>query len=451
MNKIVLLGAGRSASVLIQYLLNWASANDYYLHLGDLNLELAAEKLGGHERGIAFAFDVNKAEDCRKAAEGAAVLLSLLPAHLHVPVAKACLEAGVSMLTASYVSSDMQALHEAAQNKGLMFLNEIGLDPGIDHLSAMEVLDDLKEAGAEITCFKSYCGGLVAPESDTNPWGYKFSWNPRNVILAGQSTAKFMQNFQTKFVPYQRLFTYIDPIDFEKIGNFEGYPNRDSLGYRQVYGIMNVPTVIRGTIRKKGFSAGWNVFVQLGITDDSYVYPQDESLTYRSFLNSFFKYDKHLSLEEKLKKMLPSAEADDIFSKIASTGIFEERVIGIQNASPAQILQHLLEEKWRLEAHDRDMVLMQHIFKYKLDGKNRCLKASLAVIGQNNMQTAMAKTVGLPIGIAAKLFLEKKFSLTGVVVPVQKEIYKPILSELEGYGIVFHEQSYDIAESELYD
>ncbi len=451
MKNIVLLGAGRSASALIQYLLKWASENDFFVRIGDKNLSVAEEKISNHPRGQAFAFDVQKYEDCQSAVQNAAVIVSLLPAHLHVPIAQACIEAGVSMLTASYISPAMQALHNEAESKNIMILNEIGLDPGIDHLSAMEVLDDLNEAGANITCFKSFCGGLVAPNSDTNLWGYKFSWNPRNVILAGQSTAKFMQNGQTKFVPYQRLFTYTEPIHFSQIGDFEGYPNRDSLSYLQAYRIQKVPTVIRGTIRKKGFSDAWNVFVQLGLTDDSYIYPNSAETTYRSFLNSYFQYDQHLSLEDKLKKMLHASMREDVFERINSTGILEDNIIGLDKATPAQILQQLLEEKWRLEPSDKDMVLMQHIFKYQLEGQNRCLRSSLVVIGQDNVQTAMAQTVGLPLGIATKLFLEKKIMLKGVLMPLVKELYRPILSELESCGIAFREHSTDISELELYN
>ncbi|WP_375560796.1 saccharopine dehydrogenase family protein [Bernardetia sp. OM2101] len=463
MKNVVILGAGRSSYALIDYLVEHSKENDWQIEVGDLDISLAQEKIKNHERAPAFQFDVSDLEECRKIARRADLVISLLPAFLHAPVAEVCVQESTSIFTASYVSPQMQKLDAEAKQKGLLLLNEIGLDPGIDHLSAMQVLDKIRfhnqseDEKAEITAFRSFTGGLLAPESDNNPWNYKFTWNPRNVVLAGQGTAKFIQNHQYKYAPYHRLFSYCEPIESKEFAQinqhdeeykFEGYPNRDSLQYRSTYGLDTIPTMLRGTIRRNGFCNSWDTFVQLGMTDDSYKIENSDKLTYRQFANMFFKYDPFLSLEEKLKTIYNFS--DSKLKQWEFLGFFEDKKITLQNASPAQILQHLLEEKWTLDPQDKDMILMQHRIKYTYQGKAKELTSSLVVFGDDSKHTAMAKTVGLPLAIAAKLYLTGNLHLKGVQIPIHREIYEPVLAELENHGIIFKEEIAEIDKSELY-
>jgi saccharopine dehydrogenase-like NADP-dependent oxidoreductase len=360
---------------------------------------------------------------------------------LHLLVAEDCVSFKRHFITASYLSTDMLNLHEAAIKGGILILNECGLDPGIDHMSAMEVIHRLQDQGCELQSFKSYTGGLVAPESNDNPWGYKFSWNPRNVIIAGQGTARYIRNGAYKYIPYNRLFTEIEKIEVEGFGTFDGYANRDSLAYRHHYGIETIPTLLRGTLRQSGYCRAWDVFVKLGLTDDTYKVEKCETLTYaelvKAFLPASSKKESLLEAVAALCGLPPDGEA---MTRIKWTGILEDDMIEITDASPAMILQNLLEKKWKLEPHDKDMIVMQHQFEFIRNGQAEKLTSSLVVKGEDQMYTAMAKTVGLPLGIAASLILDGKLTLTGVHIPVMKEIYEPVLKELGKMGIRFQEK-----------
>ncbi len=441
MKKILLLGAGRSSYSLIQYLLSNASKENWHITVGDFSVKLAQEKIGNHPQGVAIQFDINNSESADNEISKADIVISLLPPNLHFKAAQSCLKFGKHLLTASYISPEIKKLEEEVKAKGLLFLNEIGLDPGIDHLSAMQIIDRLKAENAKISAFRSYTGGLVAPEYDNNPWNYKFTWNPRNVVLAGQGTAKYIINGQYKYVPYHRLFKHLEEITIENYGVFEGYPNRDSLAYREAYSIANIPTLLRGTLRKKGYCQSWDAFVQLGMTDDGYALENSENMTYREFTNSFLQYSQVHLVEEKLAHLLGIKTDDALIKKIAWLGLLGHEKIGLARATPAAILQQLLEKKWKLEEGDKDMIVMQHIFDYETSvGEKRTLTSSLVVKGENEQDTAMAKTVGLPLGIAAKLLLQGKINFSGVLMPVHEQIYNPILKELEEYGVKFWEK-----------
>ncbi|HTL82831.1 MAG TPA: saccharopine dehydrogenase C-terminal domain-containing protein, partial [Bacteroidia bacterium] len=263
MKNILVIGAGRSSSSLIHYLLSEGKKNDWKVRVGDIDGKNAKEKTSGFDNGTGFRFDIADEKQRAEEIKNADIVVSMLPAFMHGAVAKDCVRLGKHLVTASYISEEMRALNDEATKKNIILLNEIGLDPGIDHMSAMEVITRLKEQKAEITSFHSYCGGLVAPESNDNPWGYKFSWNPRNVILAGQGTAQYIENGEYKYLPYSRLFSQATTIRVEGCGEFDAYANRDSLSYRSVYGLEKIPTMLRGTLRMNGFCKAWNVFVQL--------------------------------------------------------------------------------------------------------------------------------------------------------------------------------------------
>ena len=440
MKKILVIGAGRSAVTLIKYLLDNSSANNWLVTVADFSIELAENAIGNHKNGKAIFFNVTDEKQRESEIENADIVISMLPASLHILVAKDCVRFGKDLVTASYVSLEIAELDEAAKQAGILLLNEIGLDPGIDHMSAMQVIDEIKENGGELTSFKSFCGGLVHPDYDNNPWNYKFTWNPRNVVLAGQGTAQYIENSDYKYIPYTSLFERIEHMEVLDAGEFEGYANRDSLSYRKSYGLDDIPTLFRGTLRRKGYSAAWNVFVQLGMTDDTYKLENSASITNREFINMFLPFNDALTVEEKLCKQFSLTTDSVIFQKIAWLSTFSENKIGMENASPAQILQAICEKKWTLGSEDKDMVVMQHQFEYVQNGEQKKLNSSLLVFGDDSIYTSMAKTVGLPVAIATKLILNGAIKSTGVKIPTTKDIYAPVLKELEENGINFVEE-----------
>nr|WP_315143616.1 saccharopine dehydrogenase C-terminal domain-containing protein [uncultured Flavobacterium sp.] len=443
MRTILIIGAGRSASSLIQYLLAKSKKEQLHLIIGDLSLELAQKKTNNHPNATPIALDIFNTQQRQDAIQKATIVISMLPAHLHIEVAKDCVLFNKHMVTASYISDAMLALDAEVKAKGLIFMNEIGLDPGIDHMSAMKVIDEIKEKGGKMLLFESFCGGLVAPESDDNIWNYKFTWAPRNVVLAGQGgAAKFIQEGAYKYIPYCNLFRRTEFLEVEGYGRFEAYSNRDSLKYRSVYGLDDVLTLYRGTIRRVGFSKAWNMFVQLGMTDDSYIMEGSEEMTYRQFVNSFLPYHPTDSVELKMRHILKIDQDDIMWDKLVELDLFSRsKKVGLKNATPAQILEKILSDSWTLQPEDKDMIVMYHKFGYELNGVTSQIDSKMVCIGDDQMYTAMAKTVGLPVAMAALLILNGKIQTSGVQLPIQKEVYEPILNELESYGVVFNEQA----------
>jgi saccharopine dehydrogenase-like NADP-dependent oxidoreductase len=455
MKNILVIGAGRSASSLIKYLLDQAGQKKWKVTVGDVSAELVEQKTKGHPASRAIVFDIHNTSQREMEIQAADIVISMLPASMHFAVAADCIRFRKHLVTASYVSKEIAELDAAAKDAGVILLNEIGLDPGIDHMSAMQVIDRIHEEGGELLSFRSYCGGLVAPEYNDNPWGYKFSWNPRNVILAGQGTAQYIENGSFKYIPYNRLFLQTEPVEVKGHGAFEAYANRDSLSYRKPYGLKNIPTMFRGTLRMPGYCKAWNVFVKLGLTDDTYQVVDSEHLTYKDLVEAFVPGKGEL--KARLKTWMGSEIDQEILEKLEWLGLFSDRSIGLINASPAVILQQLLEEKWKLKEEDKDMIVMQHEFLFRSSakseeespgGENPCFSesvgikkivSSLVVKGENSIYTAMAKTVGLPVAIAAGLILDGKIKTSGVLIPTLKEIYEPVLSDLEHQGIRFDE------------
>lgn len=442
MTNILVIGAGRSSIYLIEYLLSKAETHHWKITVADMDVRLATEKTRNHPHSSAIAFDIRKEEERRKIIGAHDLVISMLPATMHGDVARDCVELGKHMATASYVSADMKALDAEAQKKGLLLLNECGLDPGIDHASAMKIIDEIHHQGGELNTFKSYCGGLVAPESNDNPWGYKFSWNPRNVVVAGQGTAQFLQDGETKFIPYNRIFSQIEQVEVGGYGKFDAYANRDSIGYSEVYGLKNIKTMIRGTFRQHGYCKAWNVFVKLGLTDDSSRITHADRLTYSSLVDSFLPSSSG-TLKERLKNFVGKDWDQDLENKLDYLELFSKKPVLLPEGTPAQLLQALLEEKWKLKSGDKDMIVMQHQFEYVLPGTNSLqrITSSLGVIGKDEQHTAMALTVGLPLAITVKNFLNGQFKRYGVQIPIHKEIYEPLLKEMETWGVRFNEQA----------
>lgn len=441
--KILILGAGRSSSYLIDYLAEQSLQHDWKLTVGDTDLDQVKKKTDIYPHVDAILFNIFDQKQREKQISQTDIVISMLPAVYHIHVARTCIRFGKHLLTASYVSPEIKELHKEALQEDVLILMEMGLDPGIDHMSAMQVINQLVEQGANVTSFKSYCGGLVASESDDNPWGYKFTWNPRNVVIAGQSTVKYMEDGHYKYIPPHQIFARAERVFVEEFGLLEAYGNRDSLSYREVYGLQNASTVVRGTLRKNGFCKAWQFLVKLGVTDDSYTLEDSENMTYHEFVNTFLsnEYQQDKSIEQRVAHYMGVSENCEEIQKMKWLGIFDNEKINLANATPAQILQQLLERKWLLSSNDKDMVVMQHQFKYELNGENKSFVSSLVIKGEDSVHTAMAKAVGLPLAVAAKLILQGKIAAKGVQIPVWKEIYEPVMEELSHLGIQFKEQA----------
>ncbi len=438
---VLVFGAGKSTAYLVDYILDKSAEEHLKLIIADINPNPIDPKVASHVNCTTIQLDIFEDEKREKAIQNASIVISMLPPKLHIKVAEDCLRFGKHLVTASYISSAIQTLDKSVKEKGLVFMNEIGLDPGIDHMSAMQVIDRIRDNGGKMLLFESFTGGLVAPENDSNLWNYKFTWNPRNVVLAGQGgAAKFIQEGTYKYIPYQKLFRRTEFLEVEDYGTFEVYANRDSLKYREAYGLQNALTLYRGTMRRVGFSKAWHMFVMLGMTDDSYTIENSEGMSYREFVNLFLPYSPTDSVELKLRHYLKIDQDDIRWGKLLELNLFDNsKKIPIANASPAQALQFILEDSWTLEAHERDMIVMYHKFGFEIDGKKKQIDANMVALGENKNHTAMAKTVGLPVAMVALHILNGKIKTPGVQIPIKKEVYEPILKELESYKISFKE------------
>ncbi len=445
MRKIIILGAGRSASSLIHYLIRHADQQEWRITVADKDAASAARLVHeGPEVATGVQLDATDAEARARLIGEHDLVISMLPAFMHMDVLADCLRLKKHVITPSYVPDALWPKDAEFKAAGLIVLNEMGLDPGIDHMSAMRILDRIRQEGGRMEAFESYCGGLVAPESDDNPWGYKFSWNPRNVVLAGQGgSAKYIREGVTKYIPYHRLFTHTVRVDVPGFGGFDGYANRDSLKYRSAYGLEHIPTLLRGTLRKAGYCAAWNAFVQLGCTDDGFAMELPHDATWSDYMNAFLPDDGH-DVRQRTAELLGIPPTDDTLNKLAWLGLFGSDRIGVQGLSPAATLQHLLEQKWKLGEDDKDLVVMWHRFRYSIEGVHEEIQASLAVVGQDRTHTAMARTVGLPIGMACKLVLNDRLKERGVLLPLSPTIYDPVLDELDKLGISFREEDIEV-------
>lgn len=499
MKTVLLFGAGKSATVLIDYLLDTAITENWKIFVVDADLKLAQSKIGTSQKATAVSFDIANAAERGKYIRQADIVISLLPPFLHIEVAKDCVKFQKNLLTASYVDDDIRKLEPDISKNKLLFLYEMGLDPGIDHMSAMQIIDSIHAKGGSISSFKSHCGGLVAPESDDNPWHYKISWNPRNIIMAGKAGAHYKENGSEKKLPYEELFTGENIVEIPGLGLLSWYPNRDSLSYTPLYGLQDTTTFIRTTLRHPDFMYGWKNIIDLKLTDETPQYDTDGKTLYQVFKEHMDKHGFGEWLNEKLserfaetkglmenlmKLMEAENEATQEGEKIPQTfmtaddsGNIQEIEIGeVKNraaaylaeqmhqanltlkqlfflglddqdtmvnkglCSAADILQFAVEKKLSLRPYDKDMIVMLHEFVYKVGNKESAISSSLVVKGENNLRTAMAKTVGLPLGIAAKLIMQGKIKMNGLHIPTKKEIYEPVLKELVTYGVEFNEK-----------
>ena len=422
MKNIVVFGAGKSATCLIDYLTGVSLQKSWSLTIADSNIESLQKKLIKSPGIVPAQVNVENARERTALIQKADLVISLLPPSLHILIAKDCITNFKNLLTASYVDKEIRKLSSQIEKNNLFFLCEMGLDPGIDHMSAMQIIHRIKDAGGNITVFRSHTGGLVAPESDDNPWHYKISWNPANVVKAGSAGAVFLQGGQVKKTSYRDLFQETGLVEIEPLGQYAWYPNRDSLAYIPVYGLESARDFIRTTLRHPDFCMGWKDLVKAGLTNDLTPVPMEIK-----------------TVSEWSKPLLPFLNN---FNKklYVQLGLFNNDPLPEIPRYSSGILQTLLEKNWRMKETDKDMILMLHEFEYVLNDQNHFLRSSLVVKGENAVRTAMAKTVGLPLGIAAKLILENKITLKGLHIPIIREIYEPVLTELENEGIRFREE-----------
>jgi saccharopine dehydrogenase (NADP+, L-glutamate forming) len=420
-------------------MLTYGAKHNWTITVADALLAQAQEKIGGHTAGRAIALDATNEPERQARIKQADLVISLLPPALHALAAGDCLAFGKHLVTASYVSPEMDAMDEAVRRRGLIFMGEMGLDPGIDHMSAMQVIDQIKREGGEITAFRSYTGGLVAPESDDNPWHYKISWNPRNVVLAGQGTAQYLEEGRYRFVPYQRLFKETRAVEVPGLGVYEGYANRDSLSYRKVYGLEAVPTLLRGTLRYPGFCRAWDALIRLGLTEGNFVLPDGHGLSVAGLVGAYLGEGQSTkTLAARVADFLGEEPHGETMQQLAWLGLFEEQPIRLPKATPALVLEQLLLEKWPLAPADKDMVIMKHEFEYVIANEQRSHTATMVMKGEHSGDTAMARLVGLPLGIFARMVLEGRVVGRGVMKPVMAEVYEPVLKELATYGVHFY-------------
>lgn len=443
MKQVLLIGAGLSTQKLVPYLKSLVFSDGIGLRVVDKDRNVAQERMGELFAGCSIGtLDITDEHALSNEIAKANITISMVPAHMHMSVAKCCLDHNSHLITASYLTKEMEALHAKALNKGLVFLNECGLDPGIDHMSAMQLIERIRLQGGRIKLFESFTGGLLSPDSEgQNPWRYKFTWNPRNVVLAGQGGAvKFLQEGKYKYIPPHMVFRRTEFMNVEGYGRFEGLANRDSLKYKEAYGLTQIETLYRGTLRRPGYARAWDCFVRLGMTDDSYIIKGVKSMSFRDFTNLFLAYNPSDSVELKLKYYLSIPQDSEIFAKLEWAGLFSDQKFESDEATPAQCLEYILRQVWTMLPQDKDLIVMYHKIGWEQNGKLFMVESSMGVEGENAKSTAMAGTVGLPLGIATKIVLQGN-APKGVQRPMTKEWFDPILEELaRDFGVKFIEK-----------
>ncbi len=435
MKKVLVLGAGLVSRPMVRYLL---AVPDFEVTVASRTLSKAEKLIDGHPRGRALHLLADDDQTLDSLVSGHDLTVSLLPYTYHVQVARHCLKHRRQMVTTSYVSEAMKELDAAAKDAGVLILNEIGLDPGIDHMSAMAIIHRVQAKGGKVLSFMSYCGGLPAPEANDNPLGYKFSWSPRGVVMAGRNPGRYLKDGKEVAVPGEELFGHHWPLDIEGAGGFEAYPNRNSLPYIALYGLQNVKTMFRGTLRYPGWCETLKAIADLGLLDDE---ERDDlvGLTVADWMRQRIPGDRSLRQDTAARLGLdPEAAA---ISNMAWLGMFGDEPVGIDKGSNLDIIARLMLGRMSYKPGERDMIVLHHDFRVKLtDGSAKRVTSTLVEYGQPEGDSAMARTVSLPAAFAVKHMLHGGIKLTGVRIPVLAELYEPVLAELDGMGIVFEER-----------
>ncbi|MEM6320361.1 MAG: saccharopine dehydrogenase C-terminal domain-containing protein [Bacteroidota bacterium] len=441
MNNILIIGAGRSSYALIDYVIKEAAKSNWFVTVADANPDVAKAKIKDYKNARAIWLDVSKNNDRKDHLMRTDAVVSLLPAHLHLEVAHDCIKFQKPCITSSYVSREMYRLGDEARDRELVFTGERSLDPGLEHIAAKKRLDDIRAQGGKLTAFRSYGGGLVTPDSlQDNPWKFKFTWNPRNLVLMGQGTAQYLEKGKKKYIPYHRLFQSYKTVNIEGVGEFEAYANRDSLLYKDIYGLQDIPSIYRATLRYPGFCDGWNALVQIGLTDGSYPILDSEKMSFHEWMEAYLVNESGGSVKERMANKLGVTPFSKVMKQLEWLGLFSKRRIKFSRATPALLLETVLMDKWSLTKKDRDVVLMQHEYDYILEGERKTLISTLEVKGEDHTNTALAKVVGLPMAIMLRKVLNGEVNGLGMGVPMEKYVYDPLLAELEEYGIVFKDK-----------
>lgn len=431
MKSILILGAGFVSRPGVRYLLDSGVVN---VTVADIFPERAEELVEGYENGRALSLDINDSEKLEQAVKAHDIVVSLLPWTLHLKVADLCVKNSRDMATTSYVSEGMKALDPEVKDRGLLFLNEIGVDPGIDHMSAMKIIDEVEAEGGEIVEFYSTTGGLPAPEDNDNPFGYKFSWSPKGVILASRNAARFLEKGKVVDIPGEELFLNYKNEHIEGLGDFELYPNRDSVVYKDIYGLEGIETLIRGTYRYPGWCRTLKLIVDMGLLSDT---PQAgiSGIPFREALLKLPVMKGETDPRDAVMKKFGLDDYSEELKRLEWLGIFSDQPTPDQD-NFLDVLSHQMKKKLCYRDDEKDMILMQHTFIVRNnDGSRDKITSTLIDYGIPGGDSSMSRTVSLPLAIGVKLMAEGKFNLTGVRIPVLKELYMPVLSELENLGI----------------
>jgi saccharopine dehydrogenase-like NADP-dependent oxidoreductase len=433
MKRVLVLGAGLVSRPLVHDL---TDQPDLEVTLASRTVSKAEALVAGRERGTAVSLDVKDEPALERLIGGHDVAVSLLPATEHVRVARLCLKHRKHMSTTSYISPEMKALDAAAREADLTFLNECGVDPGIDHMSAMRLIHRAEAEGSRVVSFRSYCGGLPAPEANTNPIGYKFSWAPRGVLVAATSPGRHLKDGEVIEVPGDELFASPERVSVPGAGEFEGYPNRDSLPYRELYGLEHVRTMFRGTLRNIGHCESWYRWVHLGLFDTE---PRDlAGLTYRSWMQAVAGGEP---AREALATRAGVATDHPAITRLAWLGLFEEEPIPLTKGGNVDVMAARMRERCAFGPNERDMIVLQHEFVIEASDGARRVYSTLIDFGLPGGDSAMARTVSLPVAIATRLILRDAVKERGVIAPIEPEVYNPILDELAHLGIRCEERT----------
>jgi len=434
MKRILILGAGLVSRPIVHYLTN---LDDTQVTVATRTVAKADALVAGRSRGRAMALDVVRDEaGLEKQIIESDIAVSLLPATEHFRVARLCLKHGKMMATTSYISPEMKALDADVRSAGLTFINECGVDPGLDHMSAMRVIHEVAARGGTVESFRSYCGGLPAPEANTNPLGYKFSWAPRGVLTAATNPARYRQDGKIVELPGDELFRKPEIVDIPGAGTFEGYPNRDSLPYATMYGLESAATMFRGTLRNPGHCETWYQWVHLGLFSQE-IRPELSGMTYRDFMCDIAgDEDPRRGLARKTR--LP--ENAPFIEKLAWLGMFETDPVPLDEGGNIDVMAARMKEKCQFAPGERDMLVMQHEFVIDTAGQKERRISSLVDYGIPGGDSSMARTVSLPVAIATRMIVDGIINERGVIAPILPAIYTPILEELERLGIAFKEQ-----------
>lgn len=437
MKVITILGAGKSSRHIISYLSRWAAQNPCKIQVIDRDLSHIPKTVLEMENVDFIINEEGTIDALSKWIETSTLTISMLPNQFHPSIAQLCLKYNSHLITPSYLSEKMEAFDKEAKEKNLLFLNEMGFDPGIDHMIAMKVVDEIKQNGGQLKSYKSYVGGLMSPKNDSNPWKYKFTWSPRNVVLAGQGgTSKFLENKIAKYVPYCSLFNRRETVKLYDDSEYDVYANRDSIQYIEKYNWHGIETLVRGTMRRIGFSESWHHLVLMGLTDDSHEMTKLKGKTYNDFYSHFYPNYPSKTAQKSLADFLQIDANSDSMERLESIGFFDnESVLELEVGTPAQVLQSILEDKWKLNEGDIDQSVMTHIFEYTENEKLKKIESTLILDGDSTSMTSMSKLVGLPLAIASTLIVENEISERGVFIPTTPSIYNPLLKKLEELGI----------------